>query len=100
MKLPPRARLRSCRLLSAGQKRRTALARLLLQARAVWLLEEPLDGLDLDGLGMFAELVGVHQQCGGAVLMTRNQPLPATLRSREWHEIGRESCRGVRWLYE
>ncbi|HEY9547447.1 MAG TPA: heme ABC exporter ATP-binding protein CcmA [Solimonas sp.] len=85
MKLPPRARLRSCRLLSAGQKRRTALARLLLQARAVWLLDEPLDGLDLDGLGLFAELVGVHLQSGGAVLMTSHQPLPAPLRAREWH---------------
>lgn len=83
MQLPPRARLRSCRLLSAGQKRRTALARLLLQSRAVWLLDEPLDGLDLDGLSLFAELVGAHLQAGGAVLMTSHQPLPAPLSARE-----------------
>nr|WP_194241170.1 heme ABC exporter ATP-binding protein CcmA [Solimonas terrae] len=83
MKLPPRARLRSCRLLSAGQKRRTALARLLLQPRAVWLLDEPLDGLDVDGLALFAELVGEHLQAGGAVLMTSHQPLPAPLFASE-----------------
>lgn len=84
MKLPPRARARSCRLLSAGQKRRTALSRLLLQARPVWLLDEPLDGLDVDGLSLFAELVGDHLQSGGAVLMTSHQPLPAPLSAREW----------------
>jgi len=84
MKLPPRARLRSCRLLSAGQKRRTALARLLLQRRSVWLLDEPLDGLDIDGLGLFAELVEEHLQGGGAVLMTSHQMLPAPLVAREW----------------
>ncbi|HET8880568.1 MAG TPA: heme ABC exporter ATP-binding protein CcmA [Solimonas sp.] len=84
MNLPPRARLRSCRLLSAGQKRRTALARLLLQRRAVWLLDEPLDGLDIDGLGLFAELVDEHLRGGGAVLMTSHQMLPAPLVAREW----------------
>jgi heme exporter protein A len=81
--LPPRARRRSCRLLSAGQKRRTALARLLLQHRAVWLLDEPLDGLDAAGLARFAELTGEHLRLGGAVLMTSHQPLPAPLAARE-----------------
>lgn len=81
--LPPRARLRSCRLLSAGQKRRTALARLLLQRRAVWLLDEPLDGLDAAGLTCFAELTSEHLRGGGAVLMTSHQPLPSPLLARE-----------------
>nr|WP_240954109.1 heme ABC exporter ATP-binding protein CcmA [Solimonas marina] len=83
VELPARARRRSCRMLSAGQKRRTALARLLLQRRALWLLDEPLDGLDVAGLARFADLVGEHLQDGGAVLMTSHQPLPAPLAARE-----------------
>ena len=81
--LPPRARLRACRQLSAGQKRRTALARLLLQRRPVWLLDEPLDGLDAAGLSLFAELAQAHLDDGGAVLMTSHQSLPPPLVARE-----------------
>lgn len=80
--LPPRARLRPCRLLSAGQKRRTALARLLLAPRPLWLLDEPLDGLDAAGLALFAELAAAHLDGGGALLMTSHQALPATLAAR------------------
>ncbi|WP_245586246.1 heme ABC exporter ATP-binding protein CcmA [Solimonas soli] len=83
LQLPPRARLRACRQLSAGQKRRTALARLLLQRRPVWLLDEPLDGLDAGGLALFAQLAGAHLAQGGAILMTSHQALPAPLQARE-----------------
>lgn len=83
LQVPPRARLRACRALSAGQKRRSALARLLLQRRPVWLLDEPLDGLDAAGLALFAELAGEHLAQGGAILMTSHQPLPAPLAARE-----------------
>ena len=69
--------------LSAGQKRRSALARLLLQPRALWLLDEPLDGLDAAGLQLFAELIAGQLQTGGAVLMTSHQPLPGSLAARE-----------------
>lgn len=80
--LPPRTRLRACRTLSAGQKRRTALARLLLAPRPLWLLDEPLDGLDADGLALFAELAAEHLDGGGALLMTSHQVLPAGLLPR------------------
>lgn len=83
--LPPRARLRAVRTLSAGQKRRTALARLLLQRRMLWLLDEPLDGLDVEGLQRFSNLVAEHLLDGGAVLMTSHQPLPGALTARELH---------------
>lgn len=69
-------RHRACRSLSAGQRRRAALARLLLQARPLWLLDEPLDGLDQDGLGLFADLMNQHLAGGGAALVTSHQPLP------------------------
>ena len=72
-------RHRPCRTLSAGQKRRTALARLLLVRRPLWLLDEPLDGLDAQGLQCFADLLAQHLQAGGAAVITSHQPLPAGL---------------------
>lgn len=70
------ARRRSCRTLSTGQKRRTALARLLLSPRPWWLLDEPLAGLDVQGAALLAELVAEHRSQGGAVLLTSHQQLP------------------------
>ncbi len=81
MGLAPRARLRPARTLSAGQKRRAALARLLLAPRPLWLLDEPLDGLDADGLALFGQLLSEHVEGGGAALITSHQPLPRGLRS-------------------
>lgn len=71
------ARHRPARTLSTGQKRRTALARLLLSQRPWWLLDEPLAGLDVQGAALFAELVAEHRAAGGAVLLTSHQALPA-----------------------
>ncbi|WP_370304986.1 heme ABC exporter ATP-binding protein CcmA [Sinimarinibacterium flocculans] len=72
-------RRRAVRALSAGQKRRSALARLLLQPRPLWLLDEPLDGLDADGIALIAGLLRDHLHGGGGVIMTSHQPLPAGL---------------------
>ena len=74
-----RLRHRIVRTLSAGQKRRAALARLLLSPRPLWLLDEPLDGLDRQGLELFAELLGEHAAGGGSAVVTSHQPLPAAL---------------------
>ncbi|MES2684271.1 MAG: heme ABC exporter ATP-binding protein CcmA [Pseudomonadota bacterium] len=70
------ARHRPARTLSTGQKRRVALARLLLARRPWWLLDEPLAGLDVQGAALFAELVAEHRAAGGAVLLTSHQTLP------------------------
>jgi len=70
------ARHRPSRTLSTGQKRRTALARLLLQSRPWWILDEPLAGLDVQGAELFAGLVAEHRAHGGAVLLTSHQALP------------------------
>lgn len=72
-----KVRHRACRTLSAGQKRRSALARLLLDQRPLWLLDEPLDGLDAQGLELFAELLKAHLDKGGSAIITSHQPLPA-----------------------
>jgi heme exporter protein A len=61
--------------LSAGQKRRVALARLHLQTAPLWLLDEPLTAMDLEGIkdqqGWFSE----HLEKGGAMVFTSHQDL-------------------------
>ncbi|HEX4871365.1 MAG TPA: heme ABC exporter ATP-binding protein CcmA [Nevskiaceae bacterium] len=74
-----RQRHRPCAQLSAGQRRRTALARLLLSRRPLWLLDEPLAGLDAEGIERVGALLDAHLASGGAVLLTSHQPLPGRL---------------------
>ncbi len=57
-----------CRMLSAGQKRRTALGRLLLVDRPLWLLDEPFNALDSDGQALLADMIAKHREGGGAVI--------------------------------
>jgi heme exporter protein A len=56
------------RHLSAGQRRRTALARLLLEDRPVWLLDEPYTALDAEGRALVDALIAEHRAKGGAVI--------------------------------
>ena len=62
--------------LSAGQRRRLALARLLLGHAGLWLLDEPLVGLDRDGVGLVAELLRRHLADGGIAVIATHQTLP------------------------
>lgn len=57
-----------CRMLSAGQKRRTALARLALEDRNLWLLDEPFNALDTEGQKLLATRIEAHRASGGAVI--------------------------------
>ncbi len=61
--------------LSAGQKRRVALARLLLAPRPVWLLDEPLIALDTDAQAVLTTIMGDHVASGGTILVASHQPL-------------------------
>lgn len=63
------------RVLSAGQRRRVALARLLAAPRPIWLLDEPLAALDVAGQGLVAALVAEHVAAGGSALVATHQPL-------------------------
>lgn len=61
--------------LSAGQKRRLGLARLLVTARPVWLLDEPTVSLDVASVALFAGVVRGHLAAGGAALIATHVDL-------------------------
>jgi heme exporter protein A len=64
------------RTLSQGQRRRVTLARLALAiTRPLWLLDEPFDALDADGIATLNELLAEHAAAGGATLLTSHQAL-------------------------
>lgn len=58
------------RLLSAGQRRRVALARLLASPAPLWLLDEPITALDDDGVARLARMVADHRATGGLVVLS------------------------------
>lgn len=63
------------KVLSQGQRRRVALARLSLSKSALWLLDEPLAALDTDGVRLVAKLLDAHLSQGGLAVITTHQPL-------------------------
>lgn len=65
------------RYLSTGQKKRAALARLLAQRAPIWLLDEPLNGLDSSGVALVEELIAEHLGSGGLAVIASHQPLAA-----------------------
>lgn len=74
------------RTLSQGQRRRVALARLALSMNSpLWLLDEPFDALDDDGVAALNGIIAEHAAAGGCVLLTSHQalslmaPVPAVL---------------------
>jgi len=64
------------RLLSAGQRRRLALARLVLRAAPIWLLDEPTLGLDAASVARFGTMLARHRDGGGVVVAATHLPLP------------------------
>lgn len=63
------------RVLSQGQRRRVALARLLVGDAHLWILDEPLTALDIGAVGLMQELIAEHLSKGGMTIFTTHQPL-------------------------
>ncbi|HYD14668.1 MAG TPA: heme ABC exporter ATP-binding protein CcmA [Allosphingosinicella sp.] len=63
------------RMLSTGQRKRAALARVIAAGAPLWLLDEPGNGLDADGLRQLEAAMAAHRAGGGAILAATHQPL-------------------------
>lgn len=63
------------RYLSTGQRRRAAIARTIASAAPLWLLDEPANGLDTDGVARLSEAIAAHRAGGGAVAAATHLPL-------------------------
>lgn len=66
----------AARHLSAGQKRRVLLARLLLRPAALWVLDEPFTALDRDAIGVLHALIEAHLDRDGMAVLTSHQAVP------------------------
>ncbi|GEC61693.1 MULTISPECIES: heme ABC exporter ATP-binding protein CcmA [Gluconobacter] len=73
------------RLLSSGQKRRAAFARVMLSGAPLWLLDEPTVGLDVASIERLGAVMAAHRAKGGAMIVTTHVPLP--LDNTRSHEL-------------
>lgn len=63
------------RLLSTGQRRRAGIARVVASGAAIWLLDEPANGLDVGGVALLERLVADHRARGGVAMVASHTPL-------------------------
>ncbi len=61
--------------LSAGQQRRVALARLYLESKKIWILDEPFTAIDKEGVAQLEQRIIEHAQAGGLVILTTHHQL-------------------------
>jgi heme exporter protein A len=71
-------------VLSAGQRRRASLARLLLEDRLIWLLDEPAAPLDADGRALLGEVLNAHRAKGGMFIAAVHDDLPGLATQTIW----------------
>jgi heme exporter protein A len=71
------------RLLSTGQAKRARLARVVASGATLWLLDEPLNGLDATGVGELERAIAAHRASGGAVLAASHVALAGEWRGLE-----------------
>jgi heme exporter protein A len=64
------------RMLSAGQRRRVAIARLLVSGAVLWLLDEPTTALDKASVARLGDLAAAHRAAGGMVVAATHLDLP------------------------
>jgi heme exporter protein A len=63
------------KFLSAGQKRRLALARIIASPAPLWLLDEPTNGLDTASIAMLTPVFAAHRAAGGMIIASTHTPL-------------------------
>ncbi len=82
-----------CQHMSAGQQRRSALARLYISGAPVWLLDEPFTAIDPAGVAKLESLIEKQVERGGIVLLTSHQPVSVnglkTLNLSEFQQEGK-----------
>jgi heme exporter protein A len=66
------------KVLSQGQKKRVALARLFLSGAPLWILDEPFSALDTDAVELLGGLIAEHVAAGGLAVLTTHQEVPLT----------------------
>ena len=66
------------KVLSQGQRRRVALARLLVSNAKLWILDEPLAALDVGAVSLMQDLIGEHLTSQGMVIFTTHQAMEVT----------------------
>lgn len=66
------------KVLSQGQKKRVALARLLVSGAPLWILDEPFTALDVDAVDLLQMLIAEHVSNDGLVILTTHQEVPLT----------------------
>ncbi|WP_240325624.1 heme ABC exporter ATP-binding protein CcmA [Sphingomonas mesophila] len=71
------------RLLSTGQARRARLARVVASGAPLWLLDEPLNGLDGEGVSALDAAIAAHRSAGGTVIAASHRPLGGG----EWRQL-------------
>ncbi len=74
-------------MLSAGQQRRVALARLWLKPARFWVLDEPFTALDVSGVALLESAFKQHVDEGGAIITTSHQPLSARAGTHHCYDL-------------
>ncbi|MEY4562478.1 MAG: hypothetical protein RLZZ618_1755 [Pseudomonadota bacterium] len=76
-----------CRVLSQGQKRRVAFARLATSTASLWVLDEPFVAMDVHALSVLETLIGEHLERGGMAMLTSHQPVVLAGRAPQMLEL-------------
>ena len=77
------------KVLSQGQKKRVALARLILSKASVWVLDEPFTALDVKAVAFLESLIAEHVDSGGMAVITTHQEVALTSGTVERLKLGR-----------
>jgi heme exporter protein A len=76
------------KVLSQGQQRRVALARLLLSRAPLWILDEPFVALDKGAVALLQEVIREHVDAGGMAVLTTHQEVPLTAGTAKQLKLG------------